>query len=886
MQLFKMFATLGLNSQEFNQGIDTAGSAATGFGDLLKNVGKIAATAFAAASAAVVKFASDSIETGKKFDSSMSQVAATMGTTVDQITELRDFAQEMGRTTQFSAGQAADAMNVLAMAGFSAKQNMEALPEILNLAAAGGLEIATAADYATGIMAGFGMQTDQVGEISNKLAKIASSAKGDVASFGEGLSTVAGMASTTGQKIDDMTVALGILGNNNFSASEAGNALSRTLKNLYQPTESAAGAMEALGVNAYDAEGKAKPLQEVLLELNAALDGMSEQEKNQALSQIFDAATLKSIPALLNNAGDAWYDLETEVKGSWMTIEAFQQSLRDTGLNMESMKSQVRTLGVSYDDFDEALKLSGGDAEAFAELLLEWADAGVEYGDVVQALGGDLGTLQEAMDGTEGAAAKMAAVQLDNLAGDITLFQSAMEGAQIALSDQLTPAFREFVQYGTDAVSKLTDAFSSGGLEGMFAVLPEVMTQGIGMITSGIPKVISAAKEIISALMQGLYANLPLIAEGAVEIVSMLANTIIESVPDIMQAGTDIITSLSEGLVEGIPAFLEQALPMLLSFTENLRENFGTIVDAGIQFILNLVDGIIEALPTLWEYVPQIVSNIAGLINDNAPKLLGAGIELIARLITGIVNSIPLILQNFGTIVQMAVDVFLAFNWINLGSQLIDFIVNGVKALISALPDVISNIGQSAWDALSGIDWMDLGGQLIELICSGVNTLFTSLGDLLVEVGNDAWQAMKDIDWLDLGSKIIDGVVDGLSNAGGAIKDKLIGLGKDAWEGVKNFFGIKSPSRLMRDTVGKMIPLGLAAGIDAEADAVTDAMDRLGDLSMDAVDINGVNGEFDANRGGYNQVVNIYSPTELTPSEVARQTRNATRDMVLALNGV
>ena len=99
MQLFKMFATLGLNSSEFNQGIDTAGSAATGFGDLLKNVGKIAAGAFAAASAAALKFASDSIETGKKFDSSMSQVAATMGTTVDQITELRDFAQEMGRTT-------------------------------------------------------------------------------------------------------------------------------------------------------------------------------------------------------------------------------------------------------------------------------------------------------------------------------------------------------------------------------------------------------------------------------------------------------------------------------------------------------------------------------------------------------------------------------------------------------------------------------------------------------------------------------------------------------------------------------------------------------------------------------------------------------------------
>ena len=215
----------------------------------LKKLGGTAAKALGAAAAAtgtaMIAFGKQSVETGMQFDSSMSQVAATMGTTVDQIGELRNFAQEMGSKTAFSATQAAEGMNILAMAGYDAEQQISVLPSVLNLAAAGGLDLAQSADYVTGVLAGFSHETLTASNIADTLATISASAKGDVQSFGEGLSTVAGMATTTGQKMKDMTVALGILGNNNVSASEAGDALSRTLKNLYQPTSSAEKAMKA-----------------------------------------------------------------------------------------------------------------------------------------------------------------------------------------------------------------------------------------------------------------------------------------------------------------------------------------------------------------------------------------------------------------------------------------------------------------------------------------------------------------------------------------------------------------------------------------------------------------------------------------------------------------
>ena len=412
---YSVEAVLTAKDQNFSSTFKNANSNIGSFGKLagkgLATIAKVGVAAVTGAAGGIAYFAKKSIDAGQNFDSAMSQVAATMGTTVDQIGEMRDFAQEMGSTTAFSASEAADAMNILAMAGYDAKENIATLPAVLNMAAAGGLGIAEAADYATGIIAGFSNETLNASDVADKLAVVASSAKGDVKSFGEGLSTVAGMANTTGQSMQDMTVALGILGNHNYSAAEAGNALSRTLKNIYQPTSAAKKAMDSLGIAAYDSTGKARPLQDVLKDINKATKDMSDEAKNEALSQIFDAVTLKSVPGLLNDCTTAWDELDAKISDS------------------------------------------------------------------------------------AGAAEKMAAVQLDNLEGDTTMFKSALEGAQIALSDGLNPALRFLVQSGTAGLEKLTNVFKK---------LDKYMTAGVNGFKS-VKGVGSAVKDALSALATELF---------------------------------------------------------------------------------------------------------------------------------------------------------------------------------------------------------------------------------------------------------------------------------------------------------------------------------------------------------------------------------------------
>lgn len=731
--IMDLFFRIGVDSSELDRGLADASRKASSFGSAFKSgVGTVlgvGAKAVGVATAAVGAFAGASVKAGSDFDKSMSQVAATMGVTKDDIGELTEFAQEMGRTTAFSASEAADAMNILAMAGYSAEDSMATLPSVLNMAAAGGLSIADAADYATGIMAGFSRETLDATTIADKLAVVASSAKGDVRSFGEGLNTVAGMANTTGQSMNDMTVALGILGNNNVAAAEAGNALSRTLKNLYQPTDSAAKAMKKLGVSSYDAEGNARPLQDVLIDLNSSMEGWSDEAKNQYLSQIFDAATLKTVPALLNNATTEWDELDKKLQNS-----------RD-------------------------------------------------------------------------AAENMAKVQLDNLPGDITMFKSALEGAQIAISDGLTPTLREFVQFGTKGLGTLTDAFQDGGLSGAMSALGGILSDGIALIMDKLPDFIDAGMSLLGALGQGIIDNLPQLIDASAQIVVQLANGLVQALPSIVDAAFVILTTLTETLLEQAPVLAEAGLNALTSLTEGMDplvviekigEILGSLVDHIIEWIPTLLDqgiamvdemsaGLAENGPAAIEAIGSILGDLITKIIDNLPEFLAKGIELIAHIAQGIADNLPEILS----------------------------------AMAGVLADLIAKIAESLPDFLAK------GVELLGEVGAGILDAVPDLLGKIPGIFSDVVDKFASQDWASIGKNIIEGVKSGISSAAAKIADAAKEAARKALDAAKSFLGIKSPSRVFKEQIGKNISLGLASGIENYANEVEDAAEALAESATD-----------------------------------------------------
>ena len=436
MDLFNLVAKLTLDSSEYDRAMAAAKGTAVKSGDsMVASVNKTKKAIGVAAlgmGAAMAAFGVSSVKTGMEFDSSMSQVAATMGYSVDEINDktsevgqtfdkLRNFAQEMGRSTKFSATESADALNYMALAGYDAEKSMRMLPNVLNLAAAGNIDLAAASDMVTDASSALGLTEAETTKMIDQMAAASSKSNTSVEQLGQAILTVGGTAKVLKGGTTELSTALGILADNGTKGAEGGTALRNVLTSIQGGKfEKTFGEM---GVQAYDAQGNLRSLKDIFLDMGEAMEGMTDEEKTDIINKTFNARDLKNVNALLGTSAERWDEL--------------------TG----------------------------------------------------------------AIENSQDAASNMAETQMDNLAGDITLLQSAFEGLKISVSDQLTPAFRGVVQFLTwciDHASTLGPIIL--GLATAFGVFAVAIN--IGTIIQNVTKAFAAFNAILLANPIGIVVAL------------------------------------------------------------------------------------------------------------------------------------------------------------------------------------------------------------------------------------------------------------------------------------------------------------------------------------------------------------------------------------------
>lgn len=324
MNVYDLQAKIGLDSSGYEAGLKSAGDQGKAFGEklsgLMSSVANTVAATLEKAASETTKFLADSVKVGADFDSAMSQVAATMGTTADQITELRDFAQEMGASTQFSATQAAEALNYMALAGYDAETSMEMLPNVLNLAAAGGMELARASDMVTDTQSAFGISLSRTKQMVDEMAKAASTGNTNVEQLGDafltvgalaqelngGFVTLAGGTKANADGIQELEIALTMMANAGIKGSEAGTHMRNMLLKLADQTPEGAQAFTDLGVAVYDSAGQMRSLKDIFGDMNTAMSRLTQQDKLQKISAIFNTRDTASAEAIMNAMAQDW----------------------------------------------------------------------------------------------------------------------------------------------------------------------------------------------------------------------------------------------------------------------------------------------------------------------------------------------------------------------------------------------------------------------------------------------------------------------------------------------------------------------------------------------------------------------------------------------------
>ena len=647
----------------------------------------------------------------------------------------------------------------------------------------------------------------------------------------------------------------------------------------------------AQGIKASIQEVMGKPLEEQADESGSTFGSMLISKIKGAITIAgigkFLSASLTEGGALQQSIGG----IETLFGNSANVIKkAAQTAFKDAGVSANTYMEQTTSFAASL------VSSCGGNTAKAAEIAKR---AMVDMSDNANKMGTDLQDIQNAYQGF----AKQNYTMLDNLKlgyggtktemarliKDASTYKDSQEKLNVSVKDG-DMSFSNIA----NAISVVQDHMKISGttaeeasttLTGSFGMVKASVQDFLGALSTG-DGVWRTFKNTISSLGTFIGGNLlPMIGNIGSSIVSILTNSF-NNMPGILDA--------------------------IQKFASNIAAQAPQFIKSGFELLNKLADGIISALPVMIAKIPTIISTFANIINDNAPTILICGVKLIGKLALGLIQAIPTLIANIPKIIMAIVDVWSAFNWINLGKMAITGLGNGIKALFGFL----KGTGKEALDTvLINILMLPerlraLGGKGISGLVSGIKSLFGALGGAAKKIFEIIVKALASLPskMLSIGKNIIEGIWKGIWSMGAWITKKIGDFAGGIVKSFKGFLGIHSPSRIMRDMVGRFIGEGIGVGILGSFDTVRKDIAAFNDSLIDEFnksDSFGASMTFSAVRevkmqlinegfekphtedrkGDIYQTINITAPDAVDPSEVSRQTRNANRELIQRLKG-
>ena len=749
-ELKKFEAQASTTNQTLSK-IGEVGSKVESFGNGMVNVGKKVSVA----SAAVTAMGGAAVKTAADFESSMSQVQATMGITKDSMSTLdgqsvntmdalSDLAKEMGSKTAFSASECAEALNYLALAGYDTQEMADTLPTVLNLAAAGGIDLASASDMVTDAMSALGMETSEADTMVDQMAKTASSTNTSVAQLGEGILTIGATAKTIKGGTAELNTALGILANNGIKGSEGGTKLRNVILSLQNPTDKAASTMDALGVSVYDSEGNMRSLNDILGDLNTSMDGMTAEEKANIISNIFNKADLSAVNALLANTGDTWDELQTSIENSGGAA----QQMADTQL--DNLNGQLTILKSAVEGF----------AISIGEALLPMVK------NIVTKIQDFVTWLNNLDEGTKQVIVK------------IGLFIAALGPALIIMGTVISKvgvAMQAFSKLGLKITSLVSNA---GGISGVFSKA--------GAAIMGINPVVIAVVAIIAVLI-GAFVHLwntneefrdKIIAiwERIKSVFSGFAQGIVDRLNALgfdFQNFKEVVSAIWEGLCNFLAPVFEGVFTQIANILEGVLGVITGIIDIFIGIFTGnweqVWTGVKEIFGSVWDFIKNTFTNYMTVIQGVADVVLGwfgtswnevwTGIrDFFVNLWTGIVDFFTGLWEGIKNVVQTAIMFIAAlfeaaveiitlpfrFIWENCKEIIIavwdaikekvSTVINAVSTVISTVLTAIQTVFSTVWNAIKTV---------VTTVINAIKTTVTTVFNAIKTTATTVWNAIK-----------------------------------------------------------------------------------------------------------------------------------------------
>ena len=648
--------------------LTAAGEKLQSVGDTISGVGK----KMLPVTAGITALGTAAVTTAANFESSMSQVQATMGITKDSMSEvdgqsvntmdtLTNLAKEMGETTAFSATECAEALNYLALAGYDTQQMCDTLPTVLNLAAAGGMELATASDMVTDAMSALGMETSDADVMVDQMAKTASSTNTSVEQLGEGILKIGATARNVKGGTAELNTALGILANNGIKGAEGGTHLRNVILSLQQGCEDGAIAVGDMSVQVYDAEGNMRSLNDILGDMNTAMDGMTAAEKNDIISKIFNKTDLASVNALLANTGDTWDDLQNSITNS----AGAAQQMADTQL--DNLQGQLTLLKSAL----EGLAISIG------QILMPYIKSIVSH---IQSFVDWLNNLDE---------------RTQKIIVTVALVVAAI-GPVLIIVGKVISSVGTIMTIIPKIVSLMgTVKTAMAGLNATMAANP------IGLI-------ITAIGLLVAAFIY-LWNN----CEGFREFWINLWEKVKEIAITVWNAIKDFFVSVWEAISGTFTTVVTAIRNFLSSAWEGIKNTVTTVMNA----IHTVISTVWNAIKTVFETVFNAIKTVVTIYFNIYKTIIETVLNVIKTVVTTVMNAIKTVITTVWNAIKTAVEtvvnaiktaVTTAWNAIstttstifNTVKTVISTVWNAIKTAVTTIVNAIHTAITTAWNAV------------------------------------------------------------------------------------------------------------------------------------------------------------------------------------------
>lgn len=684
-------------------------------GEKLKSVGsniESVGQKFLPVTATVTALGTMAIKTAADFDSAMSKVAAVSGAAGEDLDRLREKAREMGAKTKFSASEAAEAMNYMAMAGWKTGDMLNGIEGIMNLAAASGEDLATTSDIVTDALTALGMTAADSGHFADILAAASSNANTNVAMMGETFKYCAPVAGALGYSAEDTAEAIGLMANAGVKSSQAGTAMRTMLTSLQGEVTFTGASFGELTVQTTNADGSMRSLGDILKDCRTAFSQMSESERAANAEAIVGKNAMSGFLAIMNAAPADIEKLNNAITNCDGTAESMAVTMQDNlAGQLTILKSQLEELAIS-----------------FGEILMP------AIRQIVTWIQGFVDKLNGMDEGTK----KMVVT--------IALLAAAI-GPVLIVIGKVVGAVGTIMTVVPQIV---------GAVSGVIAFVTGTLIPAIGAVVATIGIVPIAIAAVIAIII--LLWNK---CEWFREAVAVVWEAIKTAVVTVWNAIGEFLTNLWNGIISvgqnlwnGMAVFFSKLWEGIKNVFYTVLEVISTLITAKFNFYKTIIITVLTAIQTVFSTVWEAIKNVVIIVVTAIQAFLTAAWSTIQSVITAVLNTIKTIIDTVWNAIKTVVTTAMAVVS-NTISTVWNTVKNTVSSVLTTIKTTISNIFQGI---VSGIS------NAMSNIYNAIKGGFDQAVSFVKGLASSAWT------W---GADIVNGIANGIKGAIGNVVDAV-----------------------------------------------------------------------------------------------------------------